>query len=84
MLTKKVRTKRGCLPREVIVSSNKQTDLAKVFAPSKRYTKHISDMTNETLRTKLRDNQVNPDAMTNMEVRMECMIRYGYWYEVNV
>jgi len=43
---------------------------------------HISDVPMMALRIKLRDGGHDPDGMSDSLVRIECMTRYGMWYEV--
>lgn len=43
---------------------------------------HISDVPMTSLRIRLRDGGHDPDGMTDSLVRIECMTRYGMWYEV--
>jgi len=44
---------------------------------------HISDVPMMALRIKLRDGGHDPDGMSDSLVRVECMTRYGMWYDVD-
>jgi gamma-glutamylcyclotransferase (GGCT)/AIG2-like uncharacterized protein YtfP len=44
---------------------------------------HISNVPMISLRIKLRDGGHDPDGMTDSLVRIECMTRYGMWYDID-